>query len=110
MPINSVNTRVDLIASAGSSKNKNVKFGIVDDNCDGAEVDICPDLLIAGLALFGAGAFAALYMAITMAASKKRRKRDLGQPVTSQGIIHDIFWLGSYLSHPFLVFDLLSKH
>ena len=102
-------TRVDLIASAGSNKNKNVKYGIIDDNCDGAEVDICPDLLIAGLALFGAGAFAALYMAITMAASKKRRKRSLGQPVSPEGLIGDLLLLGISFLLSFSL-DLLSNH
>ena len=34
-----------MVASAGS-KNQHVKYGIIDDNCDGAKLDICPDLLM----------------------------------------------------------------
>lgn len=40
--------------------------------------DICPDLLMAGLALFAAIAFAALYIAITMV-GRRRKRRDFGK-------------------------------
>lgn len=39
------------------------------------DVDICPDLLLAGVALFAAAAFYTLYVAITMAGKKRRRRR-----------------------------------
>ena len=82
-----------MVASAGS-KNQHVKYGIIDDNCDGAKLDICPDLLIAGLALFGAAAFAAVYTAITMAASRRRRKRTLDQPIDWVRALWDFYWIG----------------
>ena len=44
------------------------------DNC--FDIDICPDLILAGIAAFSAAAFYSLYVAITMAG--RRRKRSGG--------------------------------
>ena len=37
------------------------------------DIDICPDLILAGVAVFSAAAFFALYVAITMARRRKKR-------------------------------------
>lgn len=80
------------------SSKKDPKFGIVDDNCDGFDLDICPDLLLAGLALAGAAAFVALFTAITMAGGRRRRKRSgLDKPLSWQDMLDDIYWHGSVL-------------
>ena len=93
-----------IAGSFGGDKNKDVKYGIVDDNCDGFEIDICQDLLLAGLGLFLAAAFGALFTAITMAASKKRRKRS-SSSFGLRSILVDLSWLGKVsvfsLSSPF---------
>ena len=65
-----------------------------NDNCMGLSVDICPDLLLAGLALAGAAAFVALFTAITMAG--RRKKRSVGELMARplEDDLKDIFWLG----------------
>ena len=50
-------------------------YGHGGTNC--YSVDICPDLLLAGIAVAGAVAFYLLYMGITMVVGRKRRKRSL---------------------------------
>ena len=67
----------------------------MEDNCDGTGLDICPDILLAGLALAGAGIFAALVTAITMAGRKKKRSLDDFSPVASAQVIQDVLWTGS---------------
>lgn len=65
-----------------------------DQNCMGLDLDICPDLLLAGLALAGAGIFLALYTAITM--NGRRKKRALGEAMARPWTenVRDLFWLG----------------
>ena len=46
------------------------------------ELDICPDLLMALIATFAAGAFFFLYMAITMVGRRRRRRRSLDSSKT----------------------------
>ena len=58
---------------SGSSHKGSVKYGIDSDLCDGVDVDICPDLLLAGIAVAAAAAFFALYTALTMEGRRKRR-------------------------------------
>lgn len=50
-------------------------YGHGGTNC--YSVDICPDLLLAAIAVAAAAAFYLLYMAITMVVGRKRRKRSL---------------------------------
>ena len=86
---------------AGSFSNKNPKFGIIDDNCSGFDLDICPDLLLAGLALAAAGAFVALFTAITQAAAGgRRKKRNVGSGIEQpqlqwSQLFEDVYWHGS---------------
>ena len=83
------------------------------DNC--FDIDLCPDLLLAGLALAGAGAFLALYMSITMVPSRRRRRALGSLPITPSvgfdSLMKDTFWAGmarlvvQYVSCPL---DLLT--
>ncbi len=68
----------------------------IDKNHCGS-IDICPDLLFATLAAALAGAFLALFTAITMAGRKRRRRRDVRdglRPVPWFDAAMDYFWLG----------------
>ena len=69
-------------------------FGIVEDNCEGIGLDICPDILLAALAAAAAGAFVALFTAITMAGRRKKRSTDLFLPVSPSETVGDILWMG----------------
>ena len=61
------------------------------DNCP--TVDICPDLILAGLAAAGAAAFFFIYQAITVKAG--RRKRSFQNFITSHDFGHIIdFFIG----------------
>ena len=62
-------------------------------SCDGFNLDICPDLLLAGLAILAAGAFAALFTAIVMAGRRKRRSLNL--KINKEFLFHDLVWLGT---------------
>ena len=55
-------------------------------------LDICPDLLIAGLAAAAAGAFFFLYQAITKAG--KRRKRSNFYEVNDASMVFDLLAIG----------------
>lgn len=68
-------------------------MGIVDDNCDGVDVEICPDLLLAGIAAAAAAAFAILFTAITMAGRRKKRSYDT-KAVSTLKILTDLYWIG----------------
>ena len=93
------------------SFSKDKKFGIVEDNCEGTGLDICPDILLAGLALAGAGAFAALVTAITMAGRKKKRSAGVFQPLSPTDTLQDLIWLGSYPCAFYgLLFVLILNH
>ena len=74
--------------------------GYGKDSC--LTIDICPDLLFAGLAAAAAAGFAFFYMAITMEASKRRRKRSPGftkDETFSFGLIfNDLFNFGTNFS------------
>ena len=81
-------------ANLVGSFSKDVKYGKVDDNCMGFDLDICPDLLLAGLALAAAGAFVALFTAITMQGRKKKRSTDEFLRVPFTQTIQDLYWMG----------------
>lgn len=86
------------------------KGGKVDDNCDGFDLDICPDLLLAGLALAAAGAFVALFTAITMAAAGRRKRRSLPDPKSVSDMISDVYWLGNPTDHLSILHDQVTQH
>ena len=76
------------------------------DNCP--TVDICPDLILAGLAAAGAAAFFFIYQAITVKAGRRKR-RSLQNFITSYDFNHviDFFIAGKLyinviLQNPFL--------
>ena len=67
----------------------------------GIDLDICPDLLLAGLALAAAGAFLAIYTAITAMGRKKKRSIDdaNGRPqVPFANMFGDLYWIGRVAS------------
>ena len=64
-----VNRRSGQVAAASSRGGSSGS-----DSC--FDLELCPDLILAGFAAFGAAAFFFLYQAITMAG--KRKKRSLG--------------------------------
>ena len=77
-----------MLSSASNS------YGSSDTSC--FDVDICPDLLLAGIAAFAAGAFFFLYQAITMAGKRKRRKRDVAAEEGLEADLADVFALGGF--------------
>ena len=88
-----------MVTASGSgslygSFSKDIEYGKIDDNCMGAELDICPDLLLAGLAAAAAAAFVALFTAITMAGRKKKRSTDEFLSVPFTQTLQDLFWMG----------------
>ena len=64
-----------------------------DDGC--GDIDICPDLLLAGLAAAGAAAFVVLFTLITMNGRKKKRSLSGYKPVKFVDVIRDFLWAGS---------------
>ena len=82
----------------GSYSKGPVVKGIIDDNCMGFDIDICPDLLLAGLAAAAAGFFGVLFTAITMAGRKKKRSLDDFSPVSAGQKFDDLFSIGSVFS------------
>ncbi len=84
--------RTDNVASPGQ---KNVYFGLpnpAQEQCDAIDLDICPDLLLAGIAAAAAAAFLAFYIAITMNANgRRRRKRSANSNVNhSESILRTV--------------------
>ena len=82
-------------AEAGFGDVKKVEKGIIHDGCDGLDIKICPDLLLAGLAVAAAGFFIAIYMAITGGRRRRRRKK---RSNLVPAAIEDIALLGSSCS------------
>lgn len=96
---------MDMVAQ--ESKRKGDKKGFenpAQEKCDGAELDICPDLLLGLLGAAAAAAFAVLFTQITMAGRKKKRSTDTFEPVDLGTQLQDVYWhLGILkLPHPFL--------
>ncbi len=82
----------------GSFSKKDPKVGIVDDNCDGFDIDICPDLLLAAIGAAAAGAFAILFTAITMAGRRKKRSIDEANnrpDIDTLQLATDMYWIGT---------------
>jgi hypothetical protein len=91
--------RSDLEALEGS---KVVYFGKPNpsqESCDSFDLDICPDLLLAGIAAAGAIGFVALYIAITVNANgKRKKKRSAGaeRPSALLALSQDIMYHGRW--------------
>ena len=69
--------RTDQVGAPGASVVSFGKPNPSQESCNSLDLDICPDLLLAAIAAFGAIAFLVLYRAITMN-SNGRRRRSLG--------------------------------
>ena len=70
----------DLLGAASKNGRPNSAMGTCLD------IDVCPDLILAGLAIAGAAAFFFLYQQITMAAAAqmpRKKKRSIGQMTSS---------------------------
>ena len=79
----------------------------IDKNHCGS-IDICPDLLFATLAAALAGAFLALFTAITMNGKKRRRKRAMEQEEhgfakTWWETAMDFYWIGAYIFNLYML-------
>ncbi len=62
------------------------------ENCDGSDLELCPDLVLAALAAVAAAAFGVLFTLITGAGRKKKRSTDLLDPVPFNHWIEDLSW------------------
>ena len=78
------------------------KHGNEDQGTNCATIDICPDLLFGGLFAAGAAAFAALYIAITMAGMKRKRRETKENIAINDNsynkfsLVQDIFFAGMF--------------
>lgn len=79
-----------LVAASSHEKGKP---NPAQEACSDFDLDICPDLLLAGIAAAAAAAFALLYTAITMA--QRRKRRSLNPPLRSAALFTEAIWLGS---------------
>ena len=85
---------------SGQSGSYGSKGGHEDQGTNCATIDICPDLLFGGLFAAGAAAFAAIYIAITMAARKRKRreaKTSNDNNYTQFSLIQDIVYAGTFM-------------
>lgn len=86
-----------MVASA-STHRKGDHVGIenpAQKNCGGFTVDLCPDLIIAGLGAAMAAGFAILFTQITAAGRKKKRSAGNGGNLIS--FLEDLSWnLGTF--------------
>ncbi len=62
------------------------------ENCDGSDLDICPDLILAALGAALAAAFAVLFTLITAAGRRKKRSTDAYTPVQLSTVLEDLSW------------------
>ena len=68
----------DSVALEGQELVTYGKPNLIQKQCDGVDFDICPDVVLAGIAAAGAAALIALYMALTNnPAGRRKRKRSL---------------------------------
>ena len=87
--------RTDQEAAPGASVVQYGKPNPSQESCDALDLDICPDLLLAAIAAFGAIAFLTLYLAITMNGNGRRRRRSLRRAIrnhdcqTISQVVHD---------------------
>lgn len=80
---------------AAESKRKGEHKGIenpAQKNCDGSDLDICPDLIVAALGAAMAAGFAILFTLITAAGRRKKRSSDRVEPVPFSSVIEDLAW------------------
>ncbi len=76
----------DLIGQEGQ---KQVSFGLpspAQEQCSSLDIDICPDLILAAAAVFGAIAFFLLYTAITGNANGRRKRRSVALDGTDDSL------------------------
>ena len=83
------------------SKKGNVKVGKPNPAMEMCfELEICPDLILAGIAAAAAAAFAILFTEITMAGRKRRRALDSYEPVSLSKVLEDLYASGNVIVSP----------
>ncbi len=82
----------DLVAAGSKLSDHKGRPNPAQDNCDGASVDICPDLVLAAFAAAAAAAFAVIFTLVTALGRKKKRSADTFEPVTLTNVVKDIYW------------------
>ncbi len=71
------------------------------ENCDGSDLDICPDLVLAALGAALAAGFAILFTLITSAGRRRKRSVDEEVPVPFTAVLQDLSWnLGTFYTMP----------
>ena len=62
------------------------------ENCDGSDLDICPDLILAALGAALAAIFAILFTLITSAGRRRKRSIVEDAPVPFTAVLQDLSW------------------
>ena len=85
----------DLEGAEGSTNVKYGKPNPAQEQCGSLDLDICPDVLLAAIAAAGAAALVALYVALTMQANGRRKRRSSLDHEAHEYFSHrDIFLVG----------------
>ena len=89
----------DLEGAEGSTNVKYGKPNPAQEQCGSLDLDICPDVLLAAIAAAGAAALVALYVALTMQANgRRKRRRSLDHKDQEFFSQSDIFLVGRFIS------------
>jgi len=96
-----------MVASASTRKgDEKGRPNPAQENCDGSDLELCPDLVLAALAAAAAAGFAVLYTQITMAGRKKKRSADSRLDMPLANWMEDMYWhlgtLSSLKRYPFV--------
>ena len=87
----------DQVPAEGSTVVDYGKPNPSQEQCDALDLDICPDLLLAGIAAAGAAALLALYVALTMnPAGRRKRRRSLDDEGQEFFNNNDLFLVGRF--------------
>lgn len=82
-----------MVASASTRKgDEKGRPNPAQENCDGSDLELCPDLVLAALAAAAAAGFAILYTQITMAGRRKKRSSDTKQAMPVAAWLEDMYW------------------
>jgi len=85
--------RQDLLASASHRKGDTKgRPNPAQENCDGSDLDICPDLILGALGAALAAGFAILFTQITMAGRRKKRSNSQNVNMQYTSLLEDVAW------------------
>ena len=89
----------DLEGAEGSTNVKYGKPNPAQEQCGSLDLDICPDVLLAAIAAAGAAALVALYVALTMQANgRRKRRRSIDHEAHEYFSQSDIFLVGRFMT------------